>query len=125
MRKFTRREQQEMTYQRSVAACQRSQGAFSDDQDFGIGNRFRRGCMPLAGLPPENAARSTKTADLRAAVAENFIRADSSADDLIKTIRRLILVNDLYSARIVSAAADELHPAIERFLFGPLLGSRF
>src|SRR6516165_10086231 len=121
MRKFARRERQEMTCQCSVAACQRGQDAFSDYQHFGIGNRFGRERMSFAGFQPENIAGQIETADLTAAVAENFVRANSSADDLVEPISRFILVNDLYSARIVSDAADELHAAIQRFFIGVLV----
>src|SRR5215467_4776015 len=115
MRKFARREQQEVTCQRSVAARQRAQDAFSDHQHFGVGNRFGGKCMPFAAFQPENIAGQIEAADLTAAVAENFVRADGAADDLVNAISSLILVNDLYSARKISDAADELHAAIERF----------
>src|ERR1700739_1409938 len=101
-----------MTCQRGVTACSRAQPAFSDHQYFGISNSFGYKRMPLGGFQSENVAGQVETADLSAAIAENFVCADCSADDFIKSIRRLILVDDLHSARIVSAAADELHPAI-------------
>src|SRR6516162_9437607 len=113
-----------MVCQRGVAACQSSQDAFSDHQHFGVGDRFGRKSVPFSGFEPENVAGQIETADLTAAVAQYFVRANSSADHLIKSISRLILVNDLYSARIVSDAADQLHPAIERFLVGLRFGNR-
>src|SRR5215471_10977686 len=111
-----------MAGQRRVAACQGGQYAFSDHQHFGIGNRFGGERMAFARFKPENVSGQIETADLTAAVAENFVRADSSTDDLVKPISRLILVNDLYSARIVSDAADELHPAVKRLFLGLLFG---
>src|SRR5215467_673192 len=113
-----------MICQRGVAASQSSQNAFSDHQHFGVGNRLGRKSMSFAGFEPENVAGQIETADLAAAVAQYFVRADSSADHLIKSISGFILVNDLYSARIVSDAADQLHPAIERFFLGPRFGNR-
>ena len=107
-------QREELPRDRSVAPGQRVDRAALDHEHFGVGDRLGGQRMLVGEFKTENIAGQIKSADLTAAVAEDFVGANAAADDLVKVVGRFVIAEDFGIARIGHHGAHQLHRLIER-----------
>ena len=79
--------------------------------------------MLVGEFKAKNIAGQIESADLAAAVAEDFVGADAAADDLVKIVGRFVLAENFGIARIGHHGAHQMHRLIERIGVERTIGS--
>ncbi len=98
-----------------IAVGQRRQRTALDDQYLGIGDGFGRKGVLVGELKPENVAGQIESADLAAAVAEDFVGAYGATDDLVEVFGGLVFAENLRIARIRHDGAHQMDGLGKRF----------
>jgi len=105
---LTRRHRQELPRHAVVARRERHHGAALDDEDARLADRLGREGMLVLKLEAEDVAGHVESLDLAAAVSEDLVDADRSADHLVEVLGRFALAVDLLVAGEIHRCADHV-----------------